>query len=148
MMLDLDGFKAVNDKHGHEAGDKVLKAVGSALLGAVRASDTVARFGGDEFGVALHDAPGDDALATLMDRMVATVSAPIALAGGAEVRVGASIGVGLYPAHGETPEVLLDRADRAMYAVKSAGKNGWKYYDGEPPANETADASPALAHAG
>ena len=145
MMLDLDGFKAINDGHGHEAGDKVLKAVGSALLGAVRASDTVARFGGDEFGVLLHDAPDDRALAALMDRIVATVSAPVAVGrGDDEVSVGASIGVGLYPAHGQTPEVLLDRADRAMYAIKNAGKNGWKYFDGDAPAG----ASPTLLRTG
>lgn len=128
LMLDLDGFKAINDRHGHEAGDTVLKSVGSHLLGAVRASDTVARFGGDEFGVLLQEAPGDDALAMLMDRVLAAVTAPITIDGGVSVRMDASIGVSLFPDHAETPEVLIDRADRAMYGVKNAGKNGWALY--------------------
>ena len=122
MFNDLDGFKAVNDSLGHAAGDEVLKVVAARLSDAVRAGDTVARLGGDEFGVLLTDIRQDASVEALGRRLLATIAKPIPIAG-KQRQVGASIGVSLYPDHGDNGKLLIERADQAMYAVKRRGKN-------------------------
>jgi diguanylate cyclase (GGDEF)-like protein len=113
-LIDLDGFKAVNDRDGHAAGDAVLRAVTAALTGAVRATDTVARLGGDEFAV-LAEVSADFPAGALADRLRAAV----ATAGAADA-VTASVGVALvFP--GDDADQLLHRADAAMYRAKAAG---------------------------
>jgi diguanylate cyclase (GGDEF)-like protein/PAS domain S-box-containing protein len=116
LFLDLDGFKAVNDAHGHLLGDAVLRAVSGRLRSAVRPSDTVARVGGDEFVVLVEGATaeGVDALAT---RLRAAVSAPIAV-GDLDLNVGVSVGVALAAGGAADPSTLLARADRGMYDDK------------------------------
>jgi diguanylate cyclase (GGDEF)-like protein len=119
LAIDLDGFKEVNDMHGHAAGDHVLKLAADRITGLVRASDTVARLGGDEFVVLLAGADITEAAVTA-DKLVAALST-----GCQEIdaMVSASIGVAAYPNSGSTLAMLLERADRALYLAKRLGKN-------------------------
>jgi diguanylate cyclase (GGDEF)-like protein/PAS domain S-box-containing protein len=121
--IDLDGFKGINDRFGHEAGDRFLTEAGERLLAAVRAGDLVARLGGDEFVAVLCELDGADELATIVSRMVRDLSRPLEVRGGSPMPIGASIGVAVYPTHGREAELLLRRADAAMYEAKRAGKN-------------------------
>jgi diguanylate cyclase (GGDEF)-like protein len=133
MFMDLDGFKGVNDTFGHDVGDLLLREVARRLGGCVRASDTIGRFGGDEFAIILEDAelPGD--AARIGERIVAACAAPFML-DGRRVRSTASIGVALYPQHGADAMTLLKNADVAMYRAKRAGSNGFEFFTdtGEP----------------
>jgi len=119
LFIDLDGFKAVNDTHGHLCGDEVLTQTAERLAGAVREGDLVARLGGDEFAV-LVDHAGDQRIAqSLVERMQHALRAPIRLSNGATVTVGASIGLH----HGEAAlgaDGLVHAADTAMYQLKAA----------------------------
>ncbi|WP_033345895.1 GGDEF domain-containing protein [Catenuloplanes japonicus] len=119
LYVDLDGFKTINDTHGHEAGDAVLETVATRIRGAVRTGDLVARLGGDEFAVILPGAPDDQASAVAA-RIVTAVAAPIMTAAG-PVTVGASIGIITAP-HGADPDTEIKRADAAMYAAKADGR--------------------------
>jgi diguanylate cyclase (GGDEF)-like protein len=122
VLADLDGFKAVNDEHGHAAGDQVLIVVAERLRRAVRPDDLVARLGGDEFLVLSAAAGGLVTAGALSRRLVEIISQPIALAGtGSAVTVGASIGVALLE-EGSDAEAILRQADHAMYAAKSAAR--------------------------
>ncbi|WP_342805950.1 sensor domain-containing diguanylate cyclase [Alteromonas sp. M12] len=125
MCIDLDGFKQINDRYGHEAGDKVLIECALRMKNAVRRStDLVGRLGGDEFVVALRDiGPSDDALTIVADAIMAAVCAPIVLKDGTKVQVGASIGIACAPIHSLDRVTLLDMADASMYKVKRTGKN-------------------------
>jgi diguanylate cyclase (GGDEF)-like protein/PAS domain S-box-containing protein len=116
LFLDLDGFKAVNDAHGHAVGDSVLRAVAGRLTATVRPSDTLARLGGDEF-VILVEGATTDGVAALADRLRAAVSEPITI-GDLTLKVGVSVGVAMSRAGGTGPATLLARADRGMYAEK------------------------------
>jgi diguanylate cyclase (GGDEF)-like protein len=119
VYLDLDGFKSVNDRHGHAAGDAVLKAVAAALSRSVRASDLVARLGGDEFAVLLWHLTEADAQRKAR-ALEAVVAAATATHAGATLAVGASAGVALLRPS-DRPADVLARADRAMYTRKAAG---------------------------
>jgi len=119
LYCDLDGFKAVNDRLGHLAGDQLLVAAGERMRTAVRSGDLVARIGGDEF-VVLCPGAGPAALARLAERLRAAVGAPYELPTGT-AEVGVSIGSALAPA-GSTPDEVLLRADHAMYAAKRAAR--------------------------
>jgi two-component system, sensor histidine kinase LadS len=125
LLVDLDGFKAVNDAHGHDAGDELLIAIAGRLSDSVRETDTVARQGGDEFVVVIEDIPGRAAAERVAEKIVAAVSAPVGLVTGV-VQISASIGVALFPEHAGDRERLLRRADAAMYAAKSGGRRGWR----------------------
>lgn len=120
MMLDLDGFKAINDSAGHAAGDQVLIATAQRLRQAVRAGDTVARLGGDEFLVLLPELGHPHEASVVADKVVATVSAPLAVEDGRFI-LGASIGIAFYPEDGAGIADLLHRADASMYAAKRTG---------------------------
>lgn len=119
LYIDLDGFKPVNDRLGHDAGDQVLRQIGARLAGCFRADDVVARLGGDEFAAALSGTPDVDALA---QRIIIAVNEPITAAG-EQVRIGCSIGIARWPADGAEVADALRRADEALYAAKRAGKN-------------------------
>jgi diguanylate cyclase (GGDEF)-like protein/PAS domain S-box-containing protein len=126
--LDLDGFKEVNDHHGHEAGDRLLKEIAARLLRCVRSSDTVSRLGGDEFALLLTPLGHSDACAVVLQRIVAAIQEPVLLDGGSQATVSASIGVSFFPEHGHGASQLLMQADAAMYAAKRAGKNRVAYF--------------------
>jgi diguanylate cyclase (GGDEF)-like protein/PAS domain S-box-containing protein len=119
LLLDLDGFKGVNDTLGHQAGDLVLIEVASRLRGALRDSDTAARLGGDEFVLMLPATPLVGAIETAR-ALVDFIVAPIII-DGKPLTVGASIGIAVFPNHGRDPEVLLAAADHAMYDAKHSG---------------------------
>jgi len=122
LFIDLDGFKTVNDTLGHEAGDELLQRVGAILTGSVRHSDTVARLGGDEFVVILNEVSNVGDAVLVGEKLVSALRAPIPLREG-PATIGASIGVSVYPEHGESAEVLIQKADQAMYISKHKGKN-------------------------
>ena len=117
MLCDLNDFKQINDRHGHGAGDAVIVATAGRLCAAVRGSDLVARLAGDEFTVLLEDLDREQDALDIARKILARVSEPIRL-DGAELRVGISIGIAMFPAHGGDGESLLRQADAAMYAAK------------------------------
>ncbi len=117
LYMDLDGFKDVNDQHGHAAGDEVLREVARRMLAQVREGDTVARVGGDEFAVVVRCSAAEEAIA-LGNRIVVAVAQPIALPSGHVVAVGMSVGEAAYSSHASTAETLMARADQALYAAK------------------------------
>jgi diguanylate cyclase (GGDEF)-like protein/PAS domain S-box-containing protein len=120
MFVDLDGFKAVNDGLGHDAGDLVLKEIATRFRHCLRETDTVGRIGGDEF-VVLAEKTGPDLARRIARRVIDQTAVPIPLAQG-EARIGASVGIALFPRHGAGAEALLKAADSAMYRVKHATK--------------------------
>ncbi|MEP7155545.1 MAG: EAL domain-containing protein [Betaproteobacteria bacterium] len=126
MMLDLDRFKYVNDTLGHPVGDLVLKEVAARLRSLLRESDTVARLGGDEFAILLPSGE-PERTNTVASKVLHSLESPI-LAEGQPIDVGTSIGIVYYPEHGEDANMLLRRADIAMYAAKRA-KSGYATYD-------------------
>ncbi|SOD95841.1 bifunctional diguanylate cyclase/phosphodiesterase [Caenispirillum bisanense] len=140
MFIDLDGFKAVNDTLGHEAGDDLLKGAADRLRKCVRESDTVARLGGDEFTIIMDNVEGRPGAAIVAQRIIRTLEVPFDL-GGREGRVSASIGIALFPADAADCEELLRNADTAMYAAKAQGKKNHQFY--EPEAAPEAEAAPA-----
>ena len=122
IMIDLNDFKAVNDKLGHLTGDQLLVAVSRRLVQAVRASDTVARFGGDEFVLIVEsNSPAPEFVGPIALKLIDVLAAPVSLAGGQSLGVSASIGCAVYPRDGETQVELLSVADRAMYNCKTSG---------------------------
>lgn len=127
LFLDLDGFKAINDRLGHDAGDGVLKIVAQRLQDALRATDTVARIGGDEFVILLDNAAGPDDVTSVSKHVIASINEPMFFSG-QEALVGTSIGIALHPADGATAERMLKCADDAMYRAKAAGKNTWRFF--------------------
>jgi diguanylate cyclase (GGDEF)-like protein/PAS domain S-box-containing protein len=122
MLIDLDFFKQVNDTHGHEAGDTVLRAVAATLEGAVRRSDLVGRFGGDEFAVALVGLDEQAKAQAIGETLIAELKRPINLDNGAQAQIGGSIGIAFVEGEDDTPAALMRRADDAMYAAKQAGR--------------------------
>ena len=120
LLFDLDGFKDVNDTWGHAAGDRVLALVAERARAGMRASDTVGRLGGDEFMALLPETSLDGALA-VAEKLRASLTEPYALQS-AVARVGVSVGVALFPEHGEEADILLSAADSALYEAKREGK--------------------------
>lgn len=124
-FLDVDGFKAVNDRCGHAVGDRTLELIAERLTAAVRESDTVARVSGDEFVVLLRDLSTVDDVRRSAEALVDAASLPVEEQGGGEVRVSASVGIAIVPDHGRTPDELLLSADAVMYEVKRRGGHGY-----------------------
>jgi len=121
MFIDLDGFKQVNDTHGHAIGDRLLCEAAGAIGAALRRGDTLARMGGDEFVVVLEDTDSQADAERVAAKILAQFAQPLEVAGVA-YRAGASIGIALYPGHGADQETLLRHADAAMYRAKAAGR--------------------------
>jgi diguanylate cyclase (GGDEF)-like protein len=122
LFLDLDGFKKVNDTLGHDSGDLLLQQVGERLQSLLRESDTVARLGGDEFVIGLMLMTSIDDAVQVADKVVAELARPFTLPNGI-ANIGASIGISMYPEHGDDAEALLMAADKALYQAKTAGKS-------------------------
>ncbi len=129
LAIDLDGFKAVNDSLGHPVGDSLLQEVARRLTRQTRASDTVARHGGDEFAVLqTFGERGVEPASALAARVVRSVSEPYWI-GGHNVTIGASIGIAFGPDDGDTPETLIQSADFALYRAKSEGRNRFRFFE-------------------
>ena len=127
-MMDLDGFKAVNDTHGHKAGDQLLREVANRLTENIRAEDTAARLGGDEFTLLLGGFETAREYEIALGRILKAIAAPYSVVG-VTVRVSASIGVTLFPKDNSDADVLLRHADKAMYEAKQSGKNCFAMFD-------------------
>jgi diguanylate cyclase (GGDEF)-like protein len=126
MFLDLDQFKLVNDTLGHTVGDGLLQAAAARLVSCVRADDTVARMGGDEFTILLSDIPDTRGAATVAQKVLDSISQPIEV-DGHELYVSTSIGIAMFPDDGMDAETLLKNADRAMYRAKELGRNNYQF---------------------
>jgi len=139
LVLDLDGFKNVNDSYGHAAGDEVLRDIGRRIASRTRATDSACRMGGDEFLVLLEDIGDSESVEKFAERLVATIREPVKLRGEA-LRVGASAGVAICPEAGGDSTQLTRAADLAMYAAKAAG--GGRVHAYEPTAAGQQEAAP------
>ncbi len=128
LMLDLDRFKAVNDSLGHQAGDELLQQVAKRITGRLREVDMVVRLGGDEFIVLLEDIPNPQDAARVAEDIITDLGKPFKLTLSDDVRIGASIGISLYPQHGDTYEILMDHADAALYQAKDQGRGCFAYF--------------------
>ncbi|NQD37253.1 EAL domain-containing protein [Permianibacter sp. IMCC34836] len=130
LFIDLDRFKNINDSMGHSAGDKLLVSVADALRSCVRESDTIARFGGDEFAVILSPIYGAKNAGTVAQTLLKVLSRPINI-DGYDCLVGGSIGISIFPGDGDTPEDLIRNSDAAMYRAKDSGRNTYEFFTAE-----------------
>ncbi|HEY9198102.1 MAG TPA: EAL domain-containing protein, partial [Gammaproteobacteria bacterium] len=128
LMLDLDRFKDVNDSFGHPAGDEILRQVSDRLTKRLRLGDTLTRLGGDEFTILLENLTHPEDAARVANEIITTLQEPWQLSNGAEIHLGASIGISLCPDHGDTPDILLQEADAALYRAKAEGRGCFKYF--------------------
>jgi diguanylate cyclase (GGDEF)-like protein/PAS domain S-box-containing protein len=127
VFIDLDRFKYINDSLGHHVGDQLLRAVAERFKSCVREFDTVARLGGDEFVLLINGESGPDSVATIMERLLATVAQPWRH-GSSEFEVTCSVGVALYPDDGSDATTLLKHSDSAMYRAKEHGRNNFQFF--------------------
>ena len=128
VFLDLDGFKIINDYHGHDMGDNLLVEIAKRMQKTLRDGDTLARFGGDEFVAVLGNLETTQSCEPLLERLLVAASSPV-LIGNAVIKVSASIGVTIYPHDDVDAEQLLRHADQAMYTAKQEGKNRYHLFD-------------------
>ena len=128
LLFDLDHFKDINDSYGHPVGDELLKYVASQLKEATRETDTVARFGGDEFAVILTGLDREDRSTVVADRIIRKLAQPVTLSGSL-LETGTSIGISLYPRDGLDPDELLRTSDKALYEAKAKGRGGFQFFD-------------------
>lgn len=129
LFLDLDRFKEINDSLGHAGGDRVLRAAAKRLQQTVGEQHTVARLGGDEFMVVLEDLESPDQAEHAAREIITAFEAPLQIEGRREIAISPSIGISLYPRHGQVPTELIKRADTAMYQAKAAGRRTFMSYD-------------------
>ena len=127
IFMDLDGFKPINDRLGHQVGDVVLKTVAKRLENSVRDSDTPARLGGDEFAVILPGIDKNENLEAVAEKILHRIMEPMEIKGEI-LSVGTSMGISLFPEHAKDKESMIKYADEAMYAAKKSGKGRWQYY--------------------
>lgn len=131
IFFDLDRFKAINDNHGHEAGDEVLRAVADRLKALIRDADTVARFGGDEFIILLEDVADTADVGRLAGKVLAGLAQPLAV-GDKTLVITTSMGISIFPRDGAEAETLIKDADDAMFRAKQQGRNLFVFNDGSP----------------
>ena len=130
MFMDLDGFKSVNDDHGHENGDSLLRDMAVRLKSELRKSDTVARLGGDEFSLIFENIHKRVDAAIVAEKIQSILCEPFKICD-RKIQLSASIGISLYPYDGDNVTRLLQAADAAMYCAKRAGKNSYRFYEGD-----------------
>lgn len=149
LMIDLDRFKDINDSYGHLAGDELLQRVADRLAVHRRKMDTVCRLGGDEFTVLLEDVGEIEDAAHMADEIIEALSKPYRLSNNLEVRIGASVGISIFPGHGDTPELMLQQADSALYKAKAEGRGRFVYFSASLTlaARERIDLEVRLRHA-
>lgn len=126
MFADLDGFKEINDRYGHDAGDEVLKESSRRFSSCVRETDTVARIGGDEFLIILTELKIPENAALIAEKVIQSLLKPFKV-NGRQVSVSISMGIAFFPRNSDNPEGLIKLADEAMYEVKNSGKNGFAF---------------------
>ncbi len=131
LFIDIDGFKTVNDTLGHSAGDQLLKMIADRMLERIRESDIVARFGGDEFVILLTENSSISSSQLVAGEIVKVIAQPFKL-GDDSVVIGASIGIAIYPDHGDDVEQLVKKADNAMYQAKKSGKSSYQFATADP----------------
>jgi diguanylate cyclase (GGDEF)-like protein/PAS domain S-box-containing protein len=129
LLLNLDGLKSINDSFGHSVGDSLLQNVAERLEGVTRKGDTVARLGGDEFGIIMVELERPDAIRSLAERILESLSQPLTL-DGCLVNTGAGIGISFYPHDDTNPDELIRKADIALDEAKAAGRNTYQLYEG------------------
>lgn len=132
LFIDLDGFKLVNDVHGHEVGDAVLKEAAHRIRSLLRKVDTPARIGGDEFLVALSELHQPEDAGTVAKKIIMALAQPILVSGKPPITIGASVGIAIYPSDAQEIEALIKCADEAMYEAKHAGKNDYRFNSHRP----------------
>lgn len=130
LFVDVDRFKSINEKLGHDAGDQILIQLTKRLSQSTRAGDTIARFGGDEFAILLDDIASEKDVSQLAKKLLDTLAPPFVLEG-KEMIISASIGVSIFPSDGEDEDELLRNADVAMYRAKDLGRNNYQFYSNE-----------------
>lgn len=127
LFIDLDHFKEINDSFGHDFGDKLLIIVGKHLENTVRASDSVARMGGDEFTILLNNLSDEESIVPILQKIMTLFKEPFSI-NEHQFYITCSIGISVYPFNGETPELLLKNADAAMYKAKDSGRHTYEFY--------------------
>ena len=130
MLIDIDDFKLVNDSFGHDAGDKLIKAVGSLISKSLRRADTIARLGGDEFAVIIEGIDGPDDAISIADNLTTILEHNVRL-DDQETYTSASIGIAVFPGDGKDARTLLKNADTAMYRAKESGRHCFQFYKPE-----------------
>jgi diguanylate cyclase (GGDEF)-like protein len=128
MMLDIDKFKEINDTLGHHIGDLLLQVVAEKITGILRKEDTVARFGGDEFVLVLPDQKDVQTALNVARKIIDAFRDTVVLEGRALI-ITSSIGISIYPDHGQDIDTVLKNADSAMYRAKQAGRNQYRLYN-------------------
>jgi diguanylate cyclase (GGDEF)-like protein len=136
LLVDLDRFKGINDTLGHAVGDQVLSAVAKRLRASVRASDTVARYAGDEFTMILRHIIKRDDVLRIAEKVVQAMEIPLGLDDGSELQATVSVGISFFPDDATEGELLLRHADEAMYGAKSLGRNNYQIYAANPDASQ------------
>lgn len=126
LFIDVDKFKSINDRWGHESGDIVLKLAALRLASITRKADTVARMGGDEFVILLNNPTSRQQIVSIAEKLLDSLHSPMRLTG-QDIQVGFSVGISQYPEDGSTSMALMARADQAMYEMKAAGRNGFRF---------------------
>lgn len=128
LLLDLDHFKMVNDSHGHPVGDQLLQQVGERLRSCIKSTDTLARFGGDEFVILLERVTGPEGAALVAERILASLTNTPFVLLGTEIKVRTSVGITLFPDDDIRLDELIKNVDLALYAAKKSGRNGYHFY--------------------
>jgi diguanylate cyclase (GGDEF)-like protein/PAS domain S-box-containing protein len=141
LFLDLDRFKHINDSMGHAAGDRLLKAAAMRIQQTIRSSDTVARLGGDEFTIVIEGIQEQTQIEETAQKLIGAFITPFDIDGRTDVVISPSIGISIYPDHGQIPTDLLKFADTAMYQAKDAGRNTYATYTEQMDASAKARAS-------
>jgi len=146
-FIDLDGFKAVNDQYGHMQGDELLQTVAQRMQATLRDSDTLVRLGGDEFIAIIDDLQHPQAHYPVLERLLQAIAEPVRVTDGSLIQLSASIGVALAPQHGDQTELLISKADAAMYEAKRAGKNRYIVSDDYPGLEDSSPSQPSCEQA-